>query len=364
MKSSCVTGRLPVIVLCGSLLLLPAAASAQTAHALEPVGHAPLDACLGDVATNNPQVALVPWGDPRFTAGGRNTSPQPPWLLAAVKDGGLWITNDTWYGWQASDGAWQAELATNRLLLQVDRALVTGSLWLAVAGSGEPDATLFAGIHDADLLALAEPVELHASDAACWPAMSGVEWPAMSGVEWPAMSGVEWFTNRLELASAPEATVISLFASNGQVRIFASALCQESSVAVDDASATVVGRAGRVDAALRTDAADTNRLDASSRMSRGTNDLSRASPRDSRVNRASRTGPRTWYVDQKAGSDAHDGTAETHVPSSSAGPKRTIAAALQQAGRGDTICVTAGVYPERVRLDGIRMVARGRVEIQ
>ena len=96
-------------------------------------------------STNDLDQGLFPWGDPQYTDGARNLYPRPVWILAACRDGGLWITNDTCYGWQPALGEWQADLATNRLLIQLDRAQAPSNLWLAVVGVGDPEAALLAG---------------------------------------------------------------------------------------------------------------------------------------------------------------------------------------------------------------------------
>ena len=74
------------------------------------------------------------------------------------------------------------------------------------------------------------------------------------------------------------------------------------------------------------------------------------------------SGPCTWYVDQAKGDDVqHDGTAARHMPTTVNGPKRTVAAALAHASRGDTIIVATGVYPENVCLDGLHLIPSGHV---
>lgn len=283
------------------------------------------------VDTNSTDLAVFPWGEPRFTDGGVNVFPRPPWALAGWMDGGLWITNDTWYGWQPGLGDWSTDLATNRLLIHIDRALVSSNLWIAVAGAGEPNATLLAGFYDDDLLSVAEPVVLHV--AAVTP----------------------WFTNSINLSRMPSTSVISLSATNGLMRIFNSVLYQDGS-GLESSAPPVAPTIGTIPDAPIT---PTNgNYTASPTTHAPPLSVPRSSP-------LAQTGNHTWYVDRAAGDDLqHDGTAEVHVPSTSIGPKRTVAAALANAVHGDAVVVARGIYPERVHLDGIRMITHGRVVFQ
>ena len=186
-------------------------------------------------STNDLDQGLFPWGDPQYTDGARNLYPRPVWILAACRDGGLWITNDTCYGWQPALGEWQADLATNRLLIQLDRAQAPSNLWLAVVGVGDPEAALLAGFYDNDLLAVAEPLRLLVVDAAP-------------------------FTNRIDLSRAPTASIIALSVTNGLIRIFRSTLVEEpsrsgvvsptTSAPPPSAKATNVGASGSASAVM------------------------------------------------------------------------------------------------------------------
>lgn len=313
-----------------------------------------MSACIASgavVDTNDANQAIFPWGHPQFTDGGANVYPRPAWVSAACKDGGLWITNDTWYGWQPSLGDWTPDLATNRLLIQLDRALVSSNLWIAVAGTGETNATLLAGFYDNELLAVAEPVTLHVAATAKCPAMSA---PVVSEVE-----PFEWFTNNLNLSQTPSASIIALSATEGQMRIFCSVLCPDSAATEANLGTPVVPPAQETPLAPTAPApsVSTNGTDWATTTA--------PVPQAPQAFPLARSGPRIWYVDRAAGDDLlHDGTAEIHVPSTSIGPKRTVAAALTHAARGDTISVARGVYPERVHLDGVRLIANGRVVLQ
>lgn len=327
--------------------------------------------------TNIPPPALFPWGDPSFTEDHLNTFPRPPWVLDAGLNGGLWITNDTWYGWQPALTDWHPGLASNRLLIHLDRALLTNNLWIAVAGSAESNATLLAGFFDAQLLNVADPVVLHVA------ATSGVAWPAMSGVEWPATSGVEWRTNNLDLLHKPAASVIALSTTNGLLRIYYTALLP-TSAARPSTSVSAAAPAKRDTVA----AAGTSAIDGSVAIAR----VSAAPPNDGPSNGQPdgppggrpppnskppdgppgggppntppglSKGPRTWYVNASKGDDeGRDGSANDCRADSAAGPKRTITAALTNAVPGDILIVAAGTYPGRVKLDGIRLITNGRV---
>ncbi|MFZ4394271.1 MAG: hypothetical protein ACOYOU_01435 [Kiritimatiellia bacterium] len=271
--------------------------------------------------------------------------------------GGLWLTNDACYGWQSSLTDWHPGLESNRLLIQLDRALITNNLWIAVAVSSESNATLLAGLFDTQLLHVADPVVLHVTST------SAVDWPAAGGVERPAMSGVEWHTNTLELISNPTASVIALSTTNGLMRIYCTALLPISTAVQSLPSSTsVVTPATRVVVAADgvpsgsgsslPIVAISTALTPSVTTPGGTPD---APP-------GLATGARTWYVNADTGDDVRrDGSANENSANSASGPKRTIAAGLANAMPGDTLVVAAGTYSGRVKLDGIRMITNGRV---
>jgi len=292
---------------------------------------------LAEADTNNPSLAMFPWGDPQYTDGGVNVFPRPPWALAAWMDGGLWITNDTWYGWQPGLGGWQPELATSRLLIHLDRALIASNLWIAVAGTGEPSATMLAGFYDQDLRAVSQPVVLQVSAA------------------------VPWFTNRIDLSSMPSASVVSLLSTNGMMRIFGTVLYQERAAQEDEGTSISACAAETSETAAPSGHTG---MDTEVRTVVAGSTTNAITPRSFVLTSAVHPGPRIWHVDCIAGNDLHDGTIEVHVPSTLTGPKRTIAAALRQAVPGDTIFIAAGVYPERVRLSGVRLITKGRVVLQ
>ena len=323
------------------------------------------DAATATNATTE-NLAVFPWGEPQYTDGGANLYPRPSWAVAAWMDGGLWITNDNWYGWQPSMGAWQSDLATNRLLIHLDRALTARNLWMAVAGTGESNATLLAGFYDKDLAAVTEPMVLHVS------------------------ATVPWFTNQVDLGKFPSASVISFSATNGMMRIFCSALFPEDAVA-QTATTVVSSSAPQTTAkpAIATVAAASSMggSPAGTVTALGVDVIDAAPP--ATVPGASAS-PHTWYVDATAGDDSlYDGStsasavattagagadtgagvvagadAGTVAGVAAAGPKRTIAAVLPVAAPGDTIVVAAGTYPGRVQLDGVRMITNGRVVLQ
>ncbi|MEI8242276.1 MAG: hypothetical protein WCI17_03335 [bacterium] len=299
---------------------------------------------------NNGNLALFPWGDPQFTDGGMNTCPRPAWVLAACMDGGLWITNDASYGWQPGLGDWHPNLATNRLLIHLDRALVSNNLWLAVAGVGDPNATLLAGFYDNDLLSVADPLVLHV--AATTP----------------------WSTNNINLSRLPSASVISLSATNGLLRIFSTVLSQDNATRQTTSAPVSVTTPGKAALGVTASTPATT-ASASSAKPPGNgppDELPGNGPPDGVPGNGPpdsppglTKGPQTWYVDAATGDDVlRDGTSHAAVAATAAGPKRTIAAALATAAPGDTIFVAAGTYPERVKIDGIRLITNGRVELQ
>ena len=338
------------------------------------------------VDANEANQAIFPWGNPQFSDGGANIYPRPAWVPAACMDGGLWITNDTWYGWQPSLNDWTPDLATNRLLIQLDRALVSSNLWIAVAGTGESNATLLAGFYDNDLLSVAEPVTLHVAAATSWfttsalvvseaepPVVSQVEpveWFTMSAAEWPATRSVEWFTNTLDLSQTPSASIISLSTTNGQMRIFCSVLCQRQTTGLA-ADGQVVSAVSESFAASPAQDRSAGNLSAPAPSpadigATAVDSADNSSSGDTTVDTPTR--PRVWYVNAGIGDDArYNGTAAktdaqggVNVP----GPKRTITAALANAVPGDTVFVAAGTYSKHVKVDGIRMITVGRVVLQ
>ena len=263
-------------------------------------------------------LALFPWGEPQFTDGALNTYPRPAYILAALAEGGCWVTNDTWYGWQPSLGDWQPDLATNRLFIHLDRAQAPSNLWLSVVGVGDPAAALLAGFYDNDLLSVAEPLILRVVDAGL-------------------------FTNRIDLLQAPSASIIALSATNGMVRILSSVLDQEhiatpAMIATPHAQTKTGGTAASPSAM----AAPTARAAITPLV----------------------VGTTLWYVNGANGSDSYDGAAEAFVPSTTTGPKKSIAGVLASAKPGDTICVAAGVYSKSLKLTSVRMITKGRVVLQ
>ena len=291
-------------------------------------------------ATNSFYQALFPWGEPQFTDGGLNCYPRPAWVLAGCQDGGLWITNDSYYGWQPTLGDWQVVCTTNRLLINLDRAQSPTNLWLSVVGVGEPDAALVAGFCNDDLLSVAEPVILRVVDAIV-------------------------FTNCIDLSRAPSASVLTLSVTSGMVRIFRCALYQE------------LGRSGNTNPTLALLPSNTAVMAPPQFGSSVTSDFANsrtfepahasavASVADTTTNTP---GPRTWYVDATNGDDnLYDGRANTGKGNTgtgaTAGPKRTIPAALAGVVPGDTIVLAPGRYPGRLKINGIRMITQGRVEL-
>ena len=271
--------------------------------------------CAGEEVS----IATIPWGDPQFTDGASNTHPQPAWLLAAGMDGGLWIANDTWYGWQPALGDWQPDLSTNRLLIQLDRAVVSNNLWIAVTASREPDAGILAGLYDNDLQVVSDPIQLFAASTTT-------------------------YTNSIDLSQLPSASILSLSATNGMLRIFNTVLCRSGAT-----SPTV------------SPPSDRPTVSPSSVCSRPS-DFPTVRP--SSVIRPQVSGAtHTWYVNAAAGSDTYDGTTET-CTSATTGPKQTIPAAVLPAVAGDTVYVAAGNYGKTIIISNVRMITKGRVVLQ
>jgi len=285
------------------------------------------------VDTNSANQAVFPWGNPQYTDGGANVYPRPAWVSAACMDGGLWITNDTWYGWQPGLGDWTPDLATNRLLIQLDRALVASNLWIAVAGTGESNAVLLAGFYDNALLSVAEPVTLHVAATTAWP----------------ARSSVEWFTNTLDLFQKPSASILSLSATNGQMRIFCSVL-EQTTQETSNASAisSTKGTSGK-------STGSTSRRTASMTAVASAN-----AARSSEATLTPQITTGIWYVNGTTGKDLYDGQYAIYQ-GGNRGPFRLIAMALAVASPGDTIYVAAGTYNENVSFVGKRMITSGRV---
>ena len=155
----------------------------------------------------------------------------------------------------------------------------------------------------------------------------------------------------------PSASVISLSVTNGMIRVFNSVLYQGAS----NFNGNILESSGAPASSSADTLADapTAATTGNDTTSPSTNSTSMQSCRATPV---ARTGPRTWYVVKVAGNDQqHDGKAETHVWSTTIGPKRTVAAALANAVCGDTISVAAGAYPESVHVYGIRIITHGRV---
>ena len=335
--------------------LLAVFAWPRLSRGVEPNNSSTLASGIAD--THGMDLAVFPWGNPQLTDGGANVYPRPAWVLAACMDGGLWITNDTWYGWQPGRGDWTPDLATNRLLIQLDRALVSSNLWIAVAGTGESNTTLLAGFYDNELLSVAEPVTLHVAAAA----------------PWFTTSAVEWFTNNLNLSQTPSASIISLSTTNGQMRIFCSVLCQgqTTGLAADGQVASAVSEAFAADPAQDRSAGNLSAPGTSPADFGATavDSADNSSSGDTTTTVDTPTRPRVWYVNAGLGDDArYNGTAAAQTDAQGGvtvpGPKRTITAALTNAAPGDTIFVAAGTYSEHVKVDGIRMITVGRVVLQ
>lgn len=292
----------------------------------------PVALCVGatdEIANTPPDAsacALFPWGDPQCTDGSSNAHPRPDWVLAACMDGGLWITNDTWYGWQPALGDWQPDLSTNRLLIQLDRIVVSNNLTIAVTASGDPDAGILAGFYDHELLAVSEPILLFAASAIL-------------------------HTNSVDLSQMPSASIIALSATNGMMRIYNTILSRSDATSVTSpveppplTSALcppTFGLAG----------------DGCGRLTTTVKPSTVIRPQASAT-------PTTWHVNATSGSDSYDGSAESFVPATAKGPKQTIAAALSTANSGDTIYVAPGIYNKTIKLNNVRMVTKGRVVLQ
>ena len=284
------------------------------------------------VSADSPDLAIFPWGNPQFSDGLVNTYPRPAWVIASGMEGGLWVTNDTWYGWQPALVDWQPELSTNRLLIQLDRNLISSNLLIAVAASGDPDALLLASFYDIDLQSVIDPITLHVSET-----------PA-----WPAMSGVEWRTNTIDLAQFPTATILTLTTTNGLIRLYTTILVNQKSQISD----------------LKSTPPDPTPSDRPTAQQSPPSSVSPSTVLRPTVQPAALAAPNTWHVNALTGLDAYDGTAETYIPSTTTGPRQSITAALTTAAPGDTINVAAGTYGKTVKLNNVRLVTKGRVVLQ
>ena len=131
--------------------------------------------------------AVYLWGDPRFTFGCTNLYVRPAWASVGLAAGGL-ASDDP-------DFAWDLETSEDRLLLYLDRGVVSNDLWVAVAASGP----MTVGLLDSNLVALTTPCPL------AWVAES-------------------WQTNRLPLAAWPAARVVALQSTQDAVRVSATVL--------------------------------------------------------------------------------------------------------------------------------------------
>jgi hypothetical protein len=151
-----------------------------------------------DGADENPvSRAVYLWGDPRFTYGCTNLFVRPEWASFGLADGGAPFAGGAYaYGWLL-------DTPEDRLLMTLDRTLVSNDLWLAVAAPGQAAAAFTASMLDSNLVALAAPVEF--------------------GDAFPP-----WLTNRLPLSSWPDASVISLQSAQGNAAVAVSVLYQDS----------------------------------------------------------------------------------------------------------------------------------------
>ncbi len=207
------------------------------------------------VAATDP--AVFPWGDPRFTDGNTNYFPRPAWALSGRMNGGLWITNDAWCGWQPGLGGESMELGTNRLLISVNRKAIPGDLGLAVSASVEPNAQLVMEVCDATFRSVCAPVALYPS-----------------GV-------TPWFTNTVPLAGNPAGSVIAVSVTNGLARIFQSVLFGAGDgVEVAESAAATVSEFGQEPtlAMANAPAADTDRAAAKAGLTSSTISVDASKP--------------------------------------------------------------------------------------
>ena len=141
--------------------------------------------------------AVYLWGDPRFTYGVTNHYTRPAWASFGLADGGEPFTGGAYaYGWLLDEPG-------DRLLMSIDRSLVSNDLWLAVAASGFESSPFMASVLDSNLVALTEPVAL--------------------GDAFPP-----WQTNRLPLSAWPGASVIALHSAEGGAAVAVSVLYEDS----------------------------------------------------------------------------------------------------------------------------------------
>ena len=141
--------------------------------------------------------AVYLWGDPRFTYGATNLYTRPAWASFGLADGGEPFTGGAYaYGWLL-------DTADDRLLMSIDRTLLSNDLWLAVAASGLESSPFMASVLDSNLVALTEPVAL--------------------GDAFPP-----WQTNRLPLSAWPGASVIALHSAEGGAAVAVSVLYEDS----------------------------------------------------------------------------------------------------------------------------------------
>jgi hypothetical protein len=149
-----------------------------------------LDGWTDGIDKNPVSRAVYLWGDPRFTFGNTNLYVRPAWASFGLAAGGA-ATDDP-------VSAWELETPQDRLLLYLDRGVVSNDLWVAVAASGP----VSAGLLDSNLVALTVPVSLEGS------------------VE-------TWQTNRLPLSAWPAARAVALQSTQNVVRVSVSVLYSE-----------------------------------------------------------------------------------------------------------------------------------------
>ena len=290
------------------------------------------------VNTHDANLAFFPWGAPQYTDGDENTYPRPNWVLGAGMHGGVWITNDTWYGWQPSVEDWQPSMSNHRLLIHLDRSHGLNKLCIAVAAAGEENATIWAGFYNDAMVSVAAPIQLH-------------------------VNTLPWFTNSVDLGRSPTTSIISLFTTNGLVRVFGTVLQKSGMQGNNGAMNGVVSRPGNANGSttapdgpgdgdvscVSTSSPPHDSHAPTAPPSNGTNTTS-----SSRGAAPRKTAASIWYVNHAAGDDGNDGH-------SSVTPKRSISGAVIRASHGDTISVAAGVYTEKIDFGKTHMVTTGHV---
>ena len=141
--------------------------------------------------------AVYRWGEPRLTRGVTNVYVRPAWASDGFAQGG------SSYAGGAFGAGWLLRGAGDRLIMPVDRGLVSNDLWLAVAVTGLAPSGFSASLLGADHAIVAGPFPL-------------------------AAASTPWMTNRLPLAAWPEASAVAFHSTQSMVYVAASVLYEDA----------------------------------------------------------------------------------------------------------------------------------------